>query len=316
MTEGPDGTYTAVIPAGTFSPGASNEISIEIVCPDTSTESTDFDTYIDPSGVTRYQTGGLAPNAIVILYRGDSPDGPFEALSNGSAVMSPKNRRNPDATDADGHFGWDVVPGFYRVTATTAGCVAESAVLTIPPAVTDIELVFQCPCVAGPLDGCRSGGKSQLILKDHPTDDAKDRVLWKLTKGAATSQPEFGAPMTDTSYALCVFEGGGSARLAALAVPADAQRWTAISTKGFKYKDPGGGMSGVQKVLLKGSSADKTKVLVKAKGIGVPDLALGDLVAPVRVQLQESEGAICFEATFGEAEVVSDDTEEFKAKMQ
>jgi hypothetical protein len=66
--------------------------------------------------------------------------------------MSPANRDNPDVTDATGHFGWDVTAGFYVVRASATGCTApgnndpfvDSAVLQIPPAVTDLQLVLDC----------------------------------------------------------------------------------------------------------------------------------------------------------------------------
>jgi hypothetical protein len=66
--------------------------------------------------------------------------------------MSPRNRRNPDRTDASGAFGWDVIPGYYRVTASHADCSAAtsrkpalSPLLTIPPAVLDLRLRLRCP---------------------------------------------------------------------------------------------------------------------------------------------------------------------------
>jgi hypothetical protein len=66
--------------------------------------------------------------------------------------MSPSNRRNPDASEADGHFGWDVIAGFYKVRAEKAGCHApgagdptvETPVMTIPPPVTNFDIRLQC----------------------------------------------------------------------------------------------------------------------------------------------------------------------------
>ena len=67
--------------------------------------------------------------------------------------MSPSNRNNPDTTDAEGLFGWDVLAGFYRVRAEKSGCVAadnhsqsyaQTDLLTIPPAVTNLRLVLFC----------------------------------------------------------------------------------------------------------------------------------------------------------------------------
>ena len=67
--------------------------------------------------------------------------------------MSPANRRNPDHTDALGRFGWDVLPGFYRVTAGKHGCRAPTGhakrsrtpVFAIPPAVTSAAIHLRCP---------------------------------------------------------------------------------------------------------------------------------------------------------------------------
>lgn len=139
--EGPPGTYTAV-----FSPlyphhGAAS-MSFTLDCGTTGA----FDLYIDPSGTVVDQLGHPVPNATVTLLRADDPAGPFTPVPDGSAIMSPSNRHNPDTTDATGHFGWDVLAGYYEVTATAEGCdPATSPVLTIPPPVTD--LVVQLTCV-------------------------------------------------------------------------------------------------------------------------------------------------------------------------
>jgi len=60
--------------------------------------------------------------------------------------MSADNRRNPDRTDIDGHFGWDVYPGYYRVRASRAGCTGEALTkaLPVPPPVTDLLLKLRC----------------------------------------------------------------------------------------------------------------------------------------------------------------------------
>jgi hypothetical protein len=66
--------------------------------------------------------------------------------------MSPSNRRNPDFTVLNGHFGWDVVPGFYKVRASKVNCVkpgdtqayVDTYVMEIPPPVTDLVLQLDC----------------------------------------------------------------------------------------------------------------------------------------------------------------------------
>jgi putative cell wall-binding protein len=153
LTEGPPGVYTATVPA--FFPDHGNaHVSTTVTCPGGGgTEVTDFDLYIDPSGVVVDTTGAPVAGATVTLMRSNVAAGPFTAVPDGSAVMSPGNRTNPDTTTVAGGFGWDVLVGFYVVRAEKAGCHApgdagqpyvESAVMQIPPPVTDLNLVLDC----------------------------------------------------------------------------------------------------------------------------------------------------------------------------
>ena len=74
--------------------------------------------YIDPSGIVRTAAGAPVKGAkVTLLHRASGSK--LGTVPNGSGIMSPANRRNPDRTDAIGHFGWDVLAGFYQVTATT-----------------------------------------------------------------------------------------------------------------------------------------------------------------------------------------------------
>src|SRR4051812_11709007 len=70
--------------------------------------------------------------------------------------MSAENRSNPDTTDASVHFGWDTIAGYYKVRAEEDGCgnpddpgqaYVETDVLTVPPAVTDMDLRLDCPAL-------------------------------------------------------------------------------------------------------------------------------------------------------------------------
>jgi len=69
-----------------------------------------------------------------------------------------------------------------------------------------------------------------------------------------------------------------------------------------KYTDPAGSADGITKVLLKGSTQDKAKCLVKGKGANLDDLDLTTLVEPVTVQLVNSATSACFETTFDQAD--------------
>jgi hypothetical protein len=145
-----DGSFDAVIPP--LHPHHGHAIlEITVECDGRSTTTT-VDVYIDPSGFVHDTTGKPIPAAIVTLYRYEGATLGFQQLPNGSAVMSPSNRRNSDLTDANGHFQWDVTAGQYKVRAQKSGCHApgsavayvETAILTIPPPVTNIDLFLEC----------------------------------------------------------------------------------------------------------------------------------------------------------------------------
>jgi YVTN family beta-propeller protein len=113
--------------------------------------------YIDPSGTVYARTshGPLIPlsGATVRLQTSKHRRGPFRQLRNRSIVMSPANRRNPDHTSVLGGFGWDVLPGYYRVAATHPGCQAPAGngmnaltrVLAVPPPALHLTVVLRCP---------------------------------------------------------------------------------------------------------------------------------------------------------------------------
>ncbi len=156
LTESPSGTYSGKIPplSPTHGPAI---IRFYLSCPDpTDSVTQDVDIYIDPSGIVKDTGGNPIAGATVTLYRSDDPGGPFTAVPDGDAIMSPSNRDNPDTTAADGVFHWDVIAGYYKVRAAKAGCHAQgngsqayvdTAVLTIPPPATDLQIVLECGAV-------------------------------------------------------------------------------------------------------------------------------------------------------------------------
>jgi hypothetical protein len=110
--------------------------------------------YVDPSGVVRTTEDAPIAGATVTLYRSDTAGGPFTQVPDGSDIMSPTNRTNPDLTDESGAFGWDVVAGYYKVRAEAGDCHApgdpstpyvETEVLEIPPPIFDLDLILECP---------------------------------------------------------------------------------------------------------------------------------------------------------------------------
>ncbi|MGI8549280.1 MAG: carboxypeptidase regulatory-like domain-containing protein, partial [Dehalococcoidia bacterium] len=130
-----------------------------IHCPDGSTYTYPFGLYNDPSGTVKDTQGRPVIGATVTLLHSDSPTGSYIPVPDGSAIMSPSNRRNPDITNNDGLFHWDVLAGFYKVQASKTGCpntgfasyngadplYQGGAVLPVPPPVVDLVITLDCP---------------------------------------------------------------------------------------------------------------------------------------------------------------------------
>jgi hypothetical protein len=157
--------------------------------------------WVDPSGYVRTTTGVPLAGAKVVLYRSGVRTGPFAPVENGSARMAPQNRKNPDRTDASGHFGWDVVSGFYKVRASLAGCTSpksrrvkyvETRVLEVPPPVLDLDLRLRCPAAPKAkrkpaITGQLRVGKTVTCVRGPWTGTAaRFRYLWLRDGGPIT----------------------------------------------------------------------------------------------------------------------------------
>ena len=105
--------------------------------------------YVDPSGVVATRGGVPVAGATVTLTRSQTRSGRQRPVPSGSVIMAPSNRRNPDRTGPFGNFGWDVLPGYYQVSAHKHGCSgsAHTSILTIPPPFTNLLLRLRCPRV-------------------------------------------------------------------------------------------------------------------------------------------------------------------------
>lgn len=108
-----------------------------------------FVIYIDPSGevVDGNHSNEPVAEATVTLLASESgtESGPFAAVENGSEVMSPMNRTNPDETREDGSFGWEVIEGYYEVEATKTGCgTATTPAFHVPPPEENLVIVLHC----------------------------------------------------------------------------------------------------------------------------------------------------------------------------
>jgi hypothetical protein len=126
----------------------------------------EFKCYIDPSGTVVDGNHEEAPvwEATVTLLTSETETGKYTAVANGSEIMSPMNRVNPDKTRSNGSFGWETIEGFYKVEATKTGCgTATTAAFHVPPPVENLKIVLHCEGEQWKL-GEEEGAKAQLAV--------------------------------------------------------------------------------------------------------------------------------------------------------
>lgn len=152
------------------------------------------------------------------------------------------------------------------------------------------------PCPTTPSTTCRtpiSAGKSKLKLKDD-AKDAKDRLLWKWTKGAATDKAEFGDPLGADHYALCIYDAG---TLVGRSIAEAGAEW-AEETAGYKQKDKTASPFGGMKVQLRAGGDGQAKIGFIGRGGGLVMPEVASLIGPLDVQLIHASDATCWGATF------------------
>jgi hypothetical protein len=140
----------------------------------------------------------------------------------------------------------------------------------------------------------------------------RDKLLWKWLRGGPIAPLDFGTPVASTPYALCIYAAAPNPEVQ-IVVPSSATKWHFLST-GFRYKDPSGAAGGVQKIILKGGGAGRTKVQVLGRGPLLPDPALESIAAPVRVQLVNGDTGTCWESRFEASDIDKQNAGAFKAK--
>lgn len=182
----------------------------------------------------------------------------------------------------------------FRVDAIDQGLPASGTVVVTDGAgnTCQADITLGSPCGTTPATGCRSAGKSKLLIKGG----SKRKFLWKWLKGAATDAADFAQPTASTNYALCIYAGTASA---ILDLPAGAA-WSSAG-QGFKYKDKAGVSDGVQKAALKAGAAGKAKALVKGKGANLPAALIPPLATPITVQLVNDANDVCLESVYSTA---------------
>lgn len=155
----------------------------------------------------------------------------------------------------------------------SATCAGGPPLACDPPCATGVcDPDFGCVADIGTCDDPTGpGGKLALAAT---TPDTKDKLTWTWSKGPAIAPGDFGNPVVDTTYTLCVSDlvvddiGEGfelvPRSLHPMTAPAGS-RWLAKS-KGFKYVDKTGTPNGLNAVTLTSGIAGRVKIKVKGKG--------------------------------------------------
>jgi YVTN family beta-propeller protein len=100
-----------------------------------------FNIYIDPAGyIYDIDTGERISGASVWLQRPDGAGG-WENVPTGESIPVAQPDENPQLTDENGMYQWDVLEGSYRVYVEAPGYEpANSIVVSIPPPVFDLHV--------------------------------------------------------------------------------------------------------------------------------------------------------------------------------
>lgn len=254
---------------------------------------------IDPSfsgGIV--ELDGLGYGRDVVLQ----PDGKLLVVGHGAEMNVA--RLNPDGS-LDSSFG---ILGVVKVDSTSSAWEEAWSIVLQPDGKAvlaglsgeyDIVLarLEMASCGVAPAASCRSASLNKLLVKDSANDDA-DRLVWKWLKGDATALADIANPTQSfggepTAYRLCVY---GTPAPAAVAV-GSGPPWVRIGERGFKYTDATAAHDGAWIIRVLTGSDGKAKVVFKARGAGMPELA-PPLATPVTLQLIDRASGTCWESVF------------------
>ena len=252
---------------------------------------------VDASAATAVPCGPWCGNGTV-----DAGEDCDDAGAAGTGCCSPTCQYEPSGSScaSDGQAcTTDVCDAMGTCThqAGNAGVVCRAAAGPCDQAEQCDGVSTACPPNQSAPRSCRAAGKSILLAKNDGV--GTDKLIWKWIQGAPTAQTEFGDPTDTADYALCIYAGAVPALVGEAAIPASASRWSVVGTKGYRYEDPSAAAGGIFKGLLKGSAANKSRVLVKGAGAPLPDLSL-PIAAPVTVQLVNGANGLCWGASYSQ----------------
>jgi len=152
--------------------------------------------------------------------------------------------------------------------------------------------------------------------------NAKDQFKWKWSKGDLYFHSQLGSPTDTDTYAVCVYDSTADVpTLVSTVVINPSNNWFDKNPKGFKYKDTSGLSNGVQQVKLLPGAANRSKVMIKAKGANIPmpiptsDTRYFNQNSEVVVQLVNTSG-VCWTSSFTAASTKKNTSTLFSATVR
>lgn len=201
------------------------------------------------------------------------------ATPTATATVAPGTPTPPPATSTRTPSSTPVPPG---ATATRTPAFTPP-----PPGI----------CADRPRLDCRASPRSILKLRRVAARPDRNRFEWKWMKGKA-ERDELGAPLTRTSYDLCLYGHDGLLMTVSVSpgrtCPRGRPCWRE-SGRGYDYRDRDRTNGGVEAMTLR-SGDGRARVQLKARGTDLPLPAL-PLFVPVTAQLVSSDGA-CWTARY------------------
>ena len=154
-----------------------------------------------------------------------------------------------------------------------------------------ITEAFSTECAAPPpLSGCREAQRNSLFIKSK----GKSKWKWKWKRGAATVKQEFGDPLEDTDYRVCIYSSARSVQNSHICTNLPAGSGWTEDRNGFKFKSSSD-VGGIFHLRLKRGKQDRTRILVKGREARVGEAL--PLSEDVVVQISNSDG-LCWQSEF------------------
>jgi hypothetical protein len=236
---------------------------------------TDFDCFVDgPSQFAFCDLGAPTPGPWYVMVHRFDGEGTYQVTVTRYSEGLPQGGTDGLACD-DGNActTGDVCGGGNCIATPVADGTAcdDGSACTAP----DVCQAGTCTGTVAPRQTCKTAPPRRASLFVHDgTSATKDALVWKWTRGPATSLDDLGDPTDADGYDLCVFDDrDGTASLALDAHVDPGAGWTPIP-RGYRFRDRATGDSGRESLMLRAGTRGNAAITFKARGPNAPSLAL------------------------------------------